>query len=316
MWMRQSPNCAPSRLPPHPQPEPVRAAGQAAWRCLFVLSSLLLLPPAACARGDIRLSTWNLEWLTTRPQGDPALPADVTPRTAAELDQLTAYARRLAPDIAALEEVDSPELAARLFPPPSYRILVTHDAVVQKVALAVRSGLTVVRHADVTALDVYPPTAPRHLRTGLDVSIGTGADSLRVLVVHLKAGCRDSALGSRKAACRTLLRQIAVLQDWILERQDEGEAFVVMGDFNRQLAPDDPALQALAQNGPITLATAGRASPCAQGSYFIDHILAGGPARDWLQPASLRVMLYHTDTQGNMIHLSDHCPVSVRLSLP
>ena len=262
----------------------------------------------------MRLSTWNLDWLTTRPQGNAALPADVTPRTTAELERLAVYARRLAPDIAALEEVDSPELAARLFPAPDYQVLITHDDVVQKVALAIRSGLAVARHADVTALDVYPPGAPRHLRAGLDVSIGTGADSLRVLAVHLKAGCRDSAPDSRKPACRTLLRQIAVIQDWILERQDEGEAFVVMGDFNRWLAPDDPALKALALNGPLTLATAGYASPCAQGSYFIDHILTGGPARDWLRPGSLRVMLYNTreDTE----RLSDHCPVSVRLSLP
>ena len=281
----------------------------------------LLLPAAAGARGDIRLSTWNLEWLTTRPQGDPALPADVTPRTAAELERLAAYARHLAPDIAALEEVDSPELAARLFPAPAYRILISHDTVVQKVALAVRSGLAVVRHADVTALDVYPPDAPRHLRAGLDVSIGTGADSLRVLVVHLKAGCRDSAPDSRKPACQTVLRQLAIIADWILERQDEGEAFAVMGDFNRLLAPDDPALRALASSGPLALVTAGRASPCAQGSYFIDHILVGGTAHDWVRPDSLRVMLYHEDSghEGSgpdAPRLSDHCPVSVSLSLP
>ncbi|MCE2565900.1 endonuclease/exonuclease/phosphatase family protein [Komagataeibacter sp. FNDCF1] len=289
------------------------------WRvacCLPVILGLLLPPAAAVARGDIRLSTWNLDWLTTRPQGDAALPADVTPRTAAELERLAAYARRLAPDIAALEEVDSPELAARLFPAPGYHILVSHDPVVQKVALAIRTGLAVTRHADVTALDVYPPDAPRHLRSGLDVSIGTGADSLRVLVVHLKAGCRDSGPDSRKPACHTLLRQIAVITDWILERQDEGEAFAVIGDFNRLLAPDDPALRSLASSGPLTLATAGHASPCAGGSYFIDHILLGGPARAWLQPDSLRVMLYGTGGHEDAIRLSDHCPVSVRLSLP
>ncbi|MDT8871006.1 hypothetical protein RAA17_07500 [Komagataeibacter rhaeticus] len=63
--------------------------------CLPVITGLL--PATAGAREDIRLSTWNLEWLTTRPQGDPALPADVTPRTVVELEHLAAYARRLAP---------------------------------------------------------------------------------------------------------------------------------------------------------------------------------------------------------------------------
>ncbi|MBE7730943.1 endonuclease/exonuclease/phosphatase family protein [Komagataeibacter sp. FXV3] len=278
--------------------------------------ALLVLPTGAQAAGDLKLSTWNLEWLTMRPQGDPALPPDVTPRTPAEMDRLAHYASRLAPDIAALEEIDSPQLAARLFPVPRYRIIISDDPVVQKVAVAVRADLVVMRHADVTALDVYPSTAPHHLRAGLDLTIGQGADSLRVLVVHLKAGCRDSQPAARKPACQTLMRQIAIVQDWIMERQDEGEAFVVMGDFNRLLAPDDPAWRALSENGPLALATAGRASPCAQGNYFIDHIIAGGPAREWLRPDSLRVMLYRENGHDDTTRLSDHCPVSVRLSLP
>ncbi|NVN35421.1 endonuclease/exonuclease/phosphatase family protein [Komagataeibacter swingsii] len=278
--------------------------------------ALAALPVGAGATGSLKLSTWNLEWLTVRPQGDPALPADVTPRTAAELDRLAHYASRLAPDIAALEEVDSPQLVARLFPAQHYRIFISNDPVVQKVALAVRADLAVVRHADVTALDVYPPSAPHHLRAGLDLTIGQGADSLRVLVVHLKAGCRDSQPTDRKPACQTLMRQIAIVQDWIMERQDEGEAFVVMGDFNRLLAPDDPAWRALSENGPLILATAGRASPCAQGNYFIDHIIAGGPAREWLRPDSLRVMLYRENGHDDPTRLSDHCPVSVRLLPP
>ncbi|WP_240471347.1 endonuclease/exonuclease/phosphatase family protein [Komagataeibacter rhaeticus] len=307
------PSCAPSRRIAPPRRKAAHA-WRAAWVCLPVITGLL--PATAGAREDIRLSTWNLEWLTTRPQGDPALPADVMPRTVVELEHLAAYARRLAPDIAALEEVDSPALAARLFPAPAYRIFITHDTVVQKVALAVRAELAVTRHADVTALDVYAPDAPHHLRAGLDVSIGTGADSLRVLVVHLKAGCRDSAPDSRRPACRTLLRQIAIVADWILERQDEGEAFAVLGDFNRLLAPDDPAFHTLAASGPLALVTAGRASPCAQGSYFIDHILVGGPAYARVRPDSLRVMLYHEDSGTEAPRLSDHCPVSVNLSLP
>ncbi|WP_395370264.1 endonuclease/exonuclease/phosphatase family protein [Komagataeibacter diospyri] len=318
-WTKPSPSCRRSRrlIPPRHNPGPAHARGlRQAWLCLTVALALVALPVGAGATGSLRLSTWNLEWLTTRPQGDPALPPDVTPRTPAELDRLAHYASRLAPDIAALEEIDTPDLAARLFPTPRYRIIMSSDHVVQKVALAVRADLAVVRHADVTALDVYPPSAPHHLRAGLDLTIGQGTDSLRVLVVHLKAGCRDSQPIARKPACQTLMRQIAIVQDWIMERQDEGEAFVVMGDFNRLLAPDDPAWWALSGNGPLALATAGHASPCAQGNYFIDHIIAGGPAREWLQPDSLRVMLYRQNGQDDTTRLSDHCPVSVRLSLP
>ena len=270
----------------------------------------------AWAAGSLKLATWNLEWLTTRAQGDPALPPDVTPRTPTDMARLAHYASRLAPDIVALEEVDDPALAARLFPTPAYHLFITGDSVVQRVAVAVRADLSVVRHPDVTALDVYAADAPRHLRAGLDLTIGTGADSLRVLVVHLKAGCRDSSPTDRRPACNTLQRQMAVVQDWIMERQDEGEAFAVLGDFNRLFAPDDPMLHALGENGPLTLATAGHASPCGAGTYFIDHLIMGGAARDWVQPGSLRVMLYRDRAQDGSAHLSDHCPVSVRLSLP
>lgn len=309
MWMK------PSRHSSRPEVRPRPDTPGRPWRGPLCLLLVLTLPAgAAHAAGSLKLSTWNLDWLTVRAQGDAALPADVMPRTTGEMDRLAQYAHALAPDIAALEEIDSADLAARLFPAPAYHIIISGDQVVQKVAVAIRSGLQIERYPDVTALDVYPPDAPRHLRSGLDLSVGTGADRLRLLVVHLKAGCRDSGPRERKPACRTLLRQMAVIQDWIMERQDEGEAFAVLGDFNRLLAPDDPALRTLAENGPLTLATADHASPCAQGSYFIDHIILGGAARGWLQPDSLRVMLYRADAATT--RLSDHCPVSVRLMLP
>ena len=39
-----------------------------------VLLLLLLAAPARAA--ELKLATWNLEWLTLRPAGDPALPLD------------------------------------------------------------------------------------------------------------------------------------------------------------------------------------------------------------------------------------------------
>ncbi|WP_281649940.1 endonuclease/exonuclease/phosphatase family protein [Novacetimonas hansenii] len=264
----------------------------------------------------LRLSTWNLDWLTTRPAGDRALPDDVRPRDMADIVRLARYAARLHPDIAALEEVDTPELAARLFPAPDYRILISGDGVVQKTALAVRDGLIVTRHPDVRAIDVYPPDAPRHLRSGLDVTVGDGRASLRVLVIHLKAGCRDGAPDDRRPACRTLYRQVAALTDWIMERQDEGEPFAIMGDFNHMLGPGDAMLAMLGENGPLVAPTVGLASPCWGGNYFIDHIVLGDQARQWLHPDSLRVMTYREHDPTSQSRLSDHCPVSIGLDMP
>ncbi|MFT8421483.1 MAG: endonuclease/exonuclease/phosphatase family protein [Gluconacetobacter sp.] len=297
---------------PDPRSTAIRLLACAGW----LVAALAAPPPQGAAARTIKISTWNLDWLTARPQGDPALPPDLHHRSDAGLRQLALYATRLNADIIGFQEVDSPALAARLFPPNRYRIVMSDDHVVQRVGLAVAAGLTVTRHPDLSALDVYPPDAPHHLRTGLDVTIDDGTASLRILIVHLKAGCRNAALADRRPACRTLARQLTVLDDWIAQRQDEGVAFLVMGDFNRNLTPSDPFFQQLETDGPLTLTTAGRASPCWGGTYFIDHILLGNQARAWLHPDSLRVLTYDARDPAQAPDLSDHCPVSVGLEMP
>lgn len=81
------------------------------------------------------------------------------------------------------------------------------------------------------------------------------------------------------------------------------------------MGPSDGLLAALQQAAPLARATEGHDSPCWGGEHFIDHILAGGAARNWLDPASLRVLVYSEGTDRKE-HLSDHCPVSARFHLP
>jgi len=261
-----------------------------------------------------RVTTWNLEWFTQRPAGDPLLPPDVFPKQDGDIAVLARYAARLNPAVAALEEVDDPALLARLFPPDRYRILITHDPVAQRVALAVRRDITVQQNADLRTLDVTRPGSRRHLRSGLDATLIVGGRTLRVLGVHLKSGCWDRPYEhARQTACRQLAEQLPVLQDWVAARRAEGVPFLVLGDFNRQLKERDPFLAALRGNGPLASATAGRASPCWGGEDFIDQILAGGVAARWMEPGTLRVMVFHETGADMKERLSDHCPVSIEL---
>ena len=282
---------------------------------LALAAATLGLCPTPAPAG-LKVATWNMEWLTQRPAGGPDLPDDAAPKRDDDVSTLARYAARLDATVAALEEVDTADLVARIFPPDRYRVLITQDPVVQKVALAVRRGIPIERHPDLTALDVARP-GRRHLRSGLDVTLTLDGRPVRLLAVHLKSGCWEGPLqGSTKDACIDLAAQLPVLQAWIAARRREGVPFLVLGDFNRRLKAGDALLAGLDAAAPLAVATAGHASPCWGGEDFIDQILAGGPARQWLQPASLRVLVYRETDPAAKERLSDHCPVSVRLAPP
>ena len=284
-----------------------------------LLIALLLLTGAAQA-AELRVATWNLEWLTARRAGDPALPENVQPKRPENIDALRRYALTLDADVIAFQEVDGPDMAAQVFPAERYMVVTTADDVVQRVGFAVRRGLSVRRNPDLAGLDVVPGAVHR-LRSGADITLDLPGARLRLLAVHLKSGCnRDRLSDTRGAglgrACETLRRQIAPLQGWIAQRREEGVPFVLLGDFNRRMDGPDELLAALARAAPLARATEGRASPCWGGSSFIDHILAGGAARSWMVPDSLRVMVYQETGDAAKEQLSDHCPVSVRFRLP
>ncbi|HXT82573.1 MAG TPA: endonuclease/exonuclease/phosphatase family protein [Acetobacteraceae bacterium] len=276
----------------------------------LILALLLLLP--ACAQAEqLKIATWNLNWLTMRAAGDRHLPADVTPRQPQDFDRLRAYAQTLNADVIAIEEVDGRNAAALVFPPEQYSIHMTHDHVVQRVGFAVRRGLHYEVNPDVTAL------SEGHLRSGADITLQLTEGRLRLLAVHLKEGCQFDPLDrSRRTSCAVLREQVHPLQQWIAARQAEGMPFLILGDFNREMDGKDKFLAALDTVTPLTRVTEGRSSPCWGREAFIDHILAGGAARTWVEPDSLRVLKYRETGPGWKERLSDHCPVSVRLDTP
>ena len=268
-----------------------------------------------CAAGPYKLSTWNLNWLTQRATGDAELPHDVRGRRAEDFARLRGFANHLGADVVAFQEVDGVGAAALVFDPAVYTLVTIDEDVVQRVGLAVRRGITVQRHADVTGLDVEPHARHR-LREGLDVTLHfPGGAALRVLVVHLKTGCHwDRLDGNTKEPCVLLAKQVPVLAEWVRARASSGEAFAIMGDFNREMDGPEAMGDAMQAAAPMVRVTQGHSDPCWSGGAFIDHIFLGGAARGWLVPGSLRVMIYNSRNVGDRERLSDHCPVSVRIN--
>jgi endonuclease/exonuclease/phosphatase family metal-dependent hydrolase len=276
-------------------------------RVLLLLSVFLPLPAFSA---ELKVATWNLDWLTTRSAGDPDLPADVAPRSDDDFGRLSQYALELNADVIAIEEVDGFSAASKIFPRDHYSIHMTRDHVVQRVGIVVRRGLRYDLNPDVTALGA------NHLRSGADITLHLAASDLRILAVHLKKGCREIPLPKAKSrVCEELRDQIPPLADWIAARRQEGLPFLILGDFNRWMDRGDTFLAELRKAAPLVRATEGHSSPCWGGENFIDHILAGGPAADWMRPDTLQVLTYRETERSWQDRLSDHCPVSVRFEV-
>lgn len=287
-------------------------------RALAFALALLLATPLHAA--EIKLATWNIAWLTLRPANDELLPRNLTPRQPGDFARLADYARRLEADVVALQEVDGAEAAARVFDPRTHVFFFTRENDVQRTGFAVRRGITVTQNEDLSALDLAP-NARFSQRRGADITIEANGRRLRLLSIHLNAGCREGPMeASRGRECENLVRQSEVLARWIAERRRENIAFAVLGDFNRRMDhPRDELTAMLNAAAPLLRANEGASSPCwadaRGGRPFISHILLGGPAREWMQRGSLRVMVYAEREPAMRDRLSDHCPMSVRLSL-
>ena len=287
-------------------------------RPLLSLLLLALLALSAAAQ-ELKIATWNIAWLTTKPAGHPDLPRGLSPRTASDFERLRAYAERLAADVIALQEVDGPLAAARVFDATRYEFHFPAETDTQRAGFAWRRGLTVTRHPDLMALDTAP-TARRSLRRGADITVRRGeGPPLRLLSIHLGAGCASGPVRQPDSfACQRLGQQAEALARWIAERREEGVAFAILGDFNRRMDRHDEFLAILTEAAPLRRVTEGFSNPCwardGAARPFIDHILLGGPAREWLVADSFRVLVYAERDPAARERLSDHCPISVRLA--
>ena len=176
--------------------------------CLAIVLGLLISSGSSAA--ELKVATWNLNWLTSRQGG---LPADVIPRQPEDFERLRSYAMELNADIVAVQEVDNAETARRLFPAESYSIHMGHDRVRQRVGIAVRRGLKYNVNPDVSAIALDPE---QHLRSGVDITVHLPNGPLRLLAVHLKQGCQYLVFGSQpQATCVTLMSQFGIITEWI-----------------------------------------------------------------------------------------------------
>ncbi len=290
----------------------------------YALLGLLLLGGISrpLAARELRLASWNLEWLVSPASARAArsrclrgqaaqLPCDVAldaARSSADFAVLARYARQLNADVVAFQEVEDASTAAKVF--SGYVFCLTGRNEAQNVGFAIRVGLP---HR--CAPDYLPLSLGDSLRRGAVAVLFPGtADEIHLLGVHLKSGCARDALPSRSRACLALGRQLPLLGDWIRAERAAGHRFAVLGDFNRDLDRDLTA--ALPEvEGLIDAAQGTTFSNCYPGQTFtryIDHILLGGDlARKQVHGSFHR--LHYLPRDARRYRLSDHCPISILL---
>lgn len=279
-------------------------------RMLLVVFTLLLISAPVFAK-TLKVATWNIEHLRDQ------IREGKNPREEADFGRLARYAQILDADVIALQEVENLKAAAKVFHPAKYKLFIEHSEHTLRTGFAVRQGIPVVRNADLRALNVR-----EDLPQGTDITITVSGKQIRLLSVHLKAGCWDKPLSYRSWACRTLKRQVAVIETWIDARAAEGTPFIVLGDWNRRFdAPGDEFWLEIDDGKPLNAdlwrVTQGVSQLCwdREFHHFIDHIVFDRSSARWIKPYTFEEIVYQEDASFKK-KLSDHCPIAVTLDVP
>lgn len=258
----------------------------------------------------VRIATWNIEHLRAQNQ------VGAVKRDNADFARLAELASELDADIIALQEVDGPEAAARVFDDNTYNFFFSDRDDKQRTGFAVRNDIPVISDLDFVELSIGDS-----VRRGTDITVEIDGQPLRLLSVHLKSGCFDRPLNSSSSSCQKLAQQVPLMESWIDDRTIEGVPFIVLGDYNRRFdAPGDEFFPDIDDAAPpgldLVRVTDGRTSECLDGRFplYIDHIILDEQTAPFVVPASFRQVLI---TQNDMdeFALSDHCAISVDLAL-
>ena len=157
-----------------------------------ILALLLLLPSLSIA-ADLKIVTWNIQFL------NEADNTGTNPREQVDYDRLAEYAAVLGADIIALQEVDGTNAIERVFDPAVYQVFASSRSHVQRTGFAVRRGIEVTQNPDFLALN-----STGGLRHWTDITIRVNGTEVRLLSVHLKSGCFSDPLTTSSDAYQKL----------------------------------------------------------------------------------------------------------------
>ncbi len=282
---------------------------------LFVFGMI----PTILTASPLTLATWNIEWLSTQPS--PKFTASI--RSEQDYQLLSHYFEKISPDVLAFQEVNDTQAIEKIIRTEQFNIVLSQramnpkrqfDKINQFTGFAIDRRLTFSNPPD---LDLLPSsTSKLRLATYIIVQAQNNKP-VHMLSVHLKAGCSGAKKNSH--ACTIVNKQAKTLNRWMNERVENGDSFIVAGDFNHNLSyPNDWLWKTLSKgvSETITLATEVTKAECLvkstrskaqthQFRHLIDHIIVSSD----LTASNTKQTVY--DKQHVLKRqLSDHCPIS------
>jgi len=245
----------------------------------------------------------------------------------------------LSPDIFAFQEVDSIAVLKKVVPESEYRFYLSdrskktvesYPVSNQYTGFAIRSHLEVSDPRDLYKLNHKANNKIGKLRYGSYLIVQLDADTqLHLLSIHLKSGCFSKKQQKSNKHCKQLKRQTNVLADWINQRQEKHQSFMILGDFNHRLNhPNEWLLSYLNSRlkQPLVNLTAKTKANCwarvrnARGQArfrlyrsLIDHILVSQDIADKINNQENVYQLRFEREDVMQYQLTDHCPIVAQL---
>ncbi|CAH1548652.1 endonuclease/exonuclease/phosphatase family protein [Vibrio rotiferianus] len=285
-------------------------------RSLFV-TTILLFSSFSFAQNSIKLTSWNIEWLS--------IDGSKVSRTSQDFEKLNHYVDKTQVDILAFQEVES-AAAIQKAVGNDFTIYLSDRAnksnqhlqfndTNQYTGFAVRSGVSVLDKPDFSIT-----RGNSKLRFASYLVLNPNQDKeTHLLSVHLKADCNGAYRNNRD--CKIVKQQGQALAKWIKAREDNQQQYVVLGDFNHNLGyRGDWLWEVLSDNTDAKLVTKNTKAECKvrsnrnpnkthQFRSVIDHIIVSGDLN-----ASSGVQTVFKTQDVLDYKLSDHCPVSTTLT--
>ncbi|MFA0413446.1 endonuclease/exonuclease/phosphatase family protein [Vibrio renipiscarius] len=291
-----------------------------ALKGLIFLYVVVLYTPTTLAQQENKISTWNMEWLDIKGnrQFKPSL------RSNADFYKMSEYFAKIEAPILAFQEVASAAAIQSVVGGEyeiflSDRSLPSHHAlqfsdINQYTGFAVKKGLKVTDPSDFSLLQTK-----NKLRFASYIILEDWQNEpVHLLSIHLKARCSGQYRSNN--ACKTLKQQVLGLNAWIKAREEQGEAYIIAGDFNHNLAyPNDWLWHDLSSQSHAVLSTRKVSADCVvrnrnnakkthQFRSLIDHIVV---SQHFVIDEATQDVFTSSDVLS--YQLSDHCPLSITI---